>query len=194
MATDVNVPGPRRGSRWTLLIWGGAALLLSLPFFAMRFTTEVDWGPEDFIVMGIMLATVCGVVELVVRLSPSLAYRFATFAAIGAAFLITWANLAVGIVGSEDNPVNQLFFAALLVGIVGSFVARFRANGMAIAMLTTAAAIAIAFVVAVAGVTDEPNVSHWRELIATSIISSPFLVSALLYLKAARQQAANIRS
>ena len=189
MATDANIPGARRGSRWTLLIWGGAALLLSLPFFAMQFTSAVNWGLEDFIVMGIMLATVCGVVELVVRLSPNLAYRFATFAAIGAAFLIVWANLAVGIVGSEENPANQLFFAALLVGIVGSFVARFRANGMAIAMLATAAATALAFVVAVAGVTDEPHVSHWRELIATSIISSPFLVSALLYRKAARDQA-----
>ena len=192
MATDVNVPGPSRGSRWTLLIWGGAALLLSLPFFAMQFTSEVNWGPEDFIVMGIMLATVCGVIELVVRLSPNLTYRLATFAAIGAAFLIVWANLAVGIVGSEDNPVNRAFFAALLVGIVGSCVARFRANGMAVAMLATAAAIAMAFVIAVSGVTDEPHVSHWRELIATSIISSPFLVSALLYRRAARQRASAI--
>jgi hypothetical protein len=186
MATDGQMMKAGRGSRWTLLLWGGAALLLLLPFVAMRFTSEVNWGPEDFIAMGIMLVILCGTIELAVRLSGSKAYRLAVAAAIGGAFLITWANLAVGIVGSEDNPVNQLFFAALLVGILGSIDARFRANGMAAAMLATAAAIAIAFVVAVGGVTDEPNVSHWRELIATTVISSPFLLSAWLFREAAR--------
>lgn len=186
MATDGQTMKSGHGSRWTLLLWGGAALLLLLPFVAMRFTSEVNWGSEDFIVMGIMLALVCGAIELAVRLSGSKAYRLAVAAAIGAAFLITWANLAVGIVGSENNPVNQLFFAALLVGIAGSVAARFKADGMAIAMLATAAAVALAFVVAVAGVTDEPNVSHWRELIATTVISSPFLLSAWLFSRAAR--------
>jgi hypothetical protein len=186
MATDGLTMMSRRGNRWTLVLWGAAALLLLLPFIAMRFTSEVNWGPEDFMVMGIMLAIVCGSIELAVRLSGSKAYRLAVAAAIGGAFLITWANLAVGIVGSEDNPVNGLFFAALLVGILGSVGARFRAKGMAAAMLVTAGAIAIAFVVAVAGVTDEPNVSHWRELIATTVISSPFLLSAWLFREAAR--------
>lgn len=189
MATGADKGGVRGGSRWTLLVWGGAALLLLLPFVAMRFTTEVDWGAEDFIVMGIMLGVICGVVELVARLSGSWTYRLGAFAAIGSAFLITWANLAVGIVGSEDNPANQLFFAALLVGILGSVMARFRPRGMSLAMLATAVAVALAFIVAVAGTTDEPNVSHWRELIATSIIASPLLLSAWLFRNAARHSA-----
>ena len=83
-------------------------------------------------------------------------------------FLTIWANLAVGIVGSEGNPANMGFFAALLVGIAGSAIARFRANGMAIAMGATAASMAIAFAIAVMGPTDEPNVSHWLELGGTS--------------------------
>lgn len=186
MATGADKLGRRGGSRWTLFLWGGAALLLLLPFIAMRFTTEVDWGAEDFIVMGIMLGVVCGTIELAVRLSGNVAYRFAVVAAIAAAFLITWANLAVGIVGTEDNPANLLFFCALLVGVAGWIIARFRSGGMAIAMLVTACAIAGAFVIAVSGVTDEPNVSHWRELIATTIIASPFLLSAWLFRKAAR--------
>lgn len=186
MTTDGQMLRHGQGSRWTLLLWAGAALLLLLPFLAMQFTSEVNWGSEDFIVMGIMLAIGCGAIELAVRLSGNMAYRLGIAAAIGAAFLITWANLSVGIVGSEDNPPNAYFFYALLVGIAGSIIARFRPRGMALAMLVTAAAIAIAFVAAVSGVTDEPNVSHWRELIATSVISSPFLLSAWLFSKAAR--------
>jgi hypothetical protein len=187
MATDGQMIRPGRASRWTLMLWGGAAVLLSIPFIAMRFTSEVNWTASDFVVMGIMLAVVCGAIELAVRFSGNRAYRFAVAAAIGAAFLITWANLAVGIVGSDDNPANVGFFYALLVGMIGSTVSRFRAGGMALTMLATAAGVAIAFVVAVSSPTDEPNVSHWRELIATSAISSPLFVSAWLFRKAARR-------
>ena len=43
---------------WRWLMWGGLAGLLALPAVAMRFTDEVQWGPEDFLVMGIMFGTV----------------------------------------------------------------------------------------------------------------------------------------
>jgi hypothetical protein len=176
----------RRGSRWTWLVWGGAALLLSLPFFAMRFTSEVNWSASDFIVMGIMLGVVCGAIELAVRFSGNWAYRGGVAAAILGAFLISWANLAVGIVGSNDNPANMLFFAALLIGLIGAIVARFRAAGMAVVMLATAAAVALAFVIAVMGPTDEPFVSHWNELLGTAVTTSPLLLSAWLFRRAAR--------
>ena len=186
MATGGHSIKSGRGSRWTWIIWGGAACMLLLPFIAMRFTSEVNWSAADFLIMGMMLAVVCGIVELVVRLSGSWAYRLGTFAAIGSAFLVAWANLAVGIVGSPGNPANQLFFAALLLGLVGAVIARFRARGMAVAMSAAAAALGIAFVIAVSGPSDEPNVSHWIELAATAIITSPLLVSAWLFGLAAR--------
>lgn len=182
MATDRLKPS----GRWTLLLWGGSALLLSAPFIAMRFTSEVDWSAADFLVMGLMLGIVCGAVELTVRLTDDLAYRLGAAAAIGGAFLISWANLAVGIVGSEDNPFNNLFFYALLVGPAGAIIARFRARGMAFAMLATAGGLAAAFVVAASHTAEEGNVSHWRELIATSVIASPLLLSAWLFRKAAK--------
>jgi hypothetical protein len=187
MATDGHTMSQGRSSRWTLLIWGGAALLLTLPFIAMRLQVEgVNWTAADFIVMGVMLAIVCGTIELAVRLTGSWAYRLGAITAIASAFLITWANLAVGIVGSEHNPANTLFFAALLIGFIGSIAARFRPAGMAVAMLASVAAIAVAFIVAAAGATDEPNVTHMRELIATAVISSPLLMSAWFFRKAGR--------
>ena len=39
-------------SPWRALIWGGAAVALSIPAIAMQFTDEVQWGPFDFLVMG----------------------------------------------------------------------------------------------------------------------------------------------
>jgi hypothetical protein len=187
MATDGQRMKAAGRNRWSLLLWCGAALLLSLPFIAMRFTREVDWSASDFIVMGIMLATVCGCLELAIRLTANRAYRLAVAAAIASTFLVIWINLAVGIVGSDDNPSTMLFFYALPVGIGGAIIARFRPRGMSAAMFATVAAIAVAFVIAVLGTTDEPNVSHWRELVGTLVITSPLLLSAFLFRRAARQ-------
>jgi hypothetical protein len=78
-------------------MWGGAAALLALPALAMRFTTEVDWGPEDFLVFGIMLLVACIACELAVRLFARRMGRCMAIAAIGIAFLLVWADLAVGI-------------------------------------------------------------------------------------------------
>jgi len=169
-----------------MLIWGGAALLLSVPFFAMKFSSEVNWTASDFVVMGVMLGVVCGAIELAVRFSGNWAYRGGVAAAILGGFLITWANLAVGIVGSEDNSANTLFFGALLVGVVGAVVARFRSAGMAKAMLAMVGAVAVAFVIAALGPPYEPDVSHVREALATALITSPLLLSSWLFRRAAR--------
>ena len=191
MATDGISTKARAGNRWTLLLWGGAVALLSLPFLAMGLQAPgVNWSASDFMAMGVMLAIVCGTIEAALRLTGSWAYRLAAAAAIGAAFLITWANLAVGIVGSEHNPANDLFFGALLIGLAGAVVARFRAGGMMWAMLATFVAMAVAFITAAAGTTDEPNVTHLRELLATAVISSPFLLSAWLFRRASSHAAA----
>ena len=51
-----------------------------------------------------------------------------------AAFLTVWINLAVGIIGNEDNPMNLMFFGVLAVAMGGAIIARFRAAGMRKAM------------------------------------------------------------
>src|SRR5690606_37190745 len=129
MAAQVRGNGSRVGPGWRLAVWGGAALLLSLPLLAMRFGAPgVHWTGLDFAVMGAMLAAACGGWELAMRMSSgSLAYRAAACVAIAACFLQVWINLAVGIVGEPGNPANLAFFAAVAVAIAGALVARFRA-------------------------------------------------------------------
>ena len=38
--------------------WAFAAVLLLLPAIAMQFTSEIDWSPSDFIVMGALIGTI----------------------------------------------------------------------------------------------------------------------------------------
>ncbi len=120
-----------RGNFLRPLAWGGAAALLLLPWIAMQFTDEVKWSAIDFIVLGTMLLVACGAFELAMRLSANLAYRLASALAVLTAFLLIWATLAVGFIGSERDAVNFVFPGMLVVGAVAAMAVRFRARGLA---------------------------------------------------------------
>lgn len=190
MASNPTSHTPRGRNRLRPLIWGAAAVLLLLPAVAMRFTAEVDWNATDFIVMGLMLATACGLYELGTWLSGNMAYRAAFGIAVLTGFLTVWVNLAVGMIGSEDNALNLMFGGVLLVAALGSLLAMFRARGMAWAMAATAIAQLLAAGVGLAvGLgtgTDEPaGPPLAREVLLTACFAVPWLVSAMLFRKAA---------
>lgn len=77
-----------------------AAVLLSVPFFAMQFTNEVNWGIMDFTIMGILLFGTGLVCELIMRQVKSIKNRIILCGAILLVFFLIWAELAVGIFGS----------------------------------------------------------------------------------------------
>ena len=169
-----------RWSYWRIAMWGGAALLLALPAIAMQLNASgVDWSAGDFIVMGAMLGVACGACELAARASGNGSYRVAAGIAIGTAFLTVWVNLAVGMIGSEDNSYNQLFGGVLLLALGGSIAARFRPRGMAWAMV--AAGIAQAVLGAIGLPVDQ------RGAIFSMIFALPWLLAALLFRRAARE-------
>lgn len=168
----------RGGARWRWGMWGAAAGLLLAPWVAMRFTTSVAWDGADFLVFGAMLAVACGLYELAVRRSGRRAYRAAAALAIGAGFLLVWANLAVGILGDEDNPANLLFFGVLALGGAGALRARFRARGLARTLVAMAAAQALVGVGAfAAGLGATP--------VLTPAYVAVWLAAAALFRKAA---------
>ena len=151
----------------------------------------VNWTIGDFIFAGVIFATVGGLLELVVKLTPNASYRGAVAFALLGSLLVVWSNLAVGIVGSEQNVFNRLFFAALLIGVASAATARFRAPGMSWAMTATAVSLGIAFVIATAFGTDEANVSHRVELFGVCIFELLFVASAYLFRRAARLQSSS---
>lgn len=138
----------RRGNPWRPVVWGLAGGLLLLPAVAMQFTRDVEWTAFDFMAFGAMLLAACGAYEFAAWISGNKVYRAAAGLAVIAGFLLTWINLAVGIVGDEHAQANLLFFGVLLVGIVGACLARFRAQGMSVALVATAIAQIVAGVVA----------------------------------------------
>ena len=85
-------------SLWRRVLWSLAALVLVAPAIAMPFIDEVNWGIEDFAALALLLAIAGGIVEVGVRLSRRRAFVIGLLLVTGAAFVLVWAQLAVGIV------------------------------------------------------------------------------------------------
>lgn len=150
VAETMTARGGWAGEGGRRLVWGGAAGLLLLPLIAMQFTRQVEWGSEDFAIIGVMLAMVCGAYELAVRMNGSRAFRAAVLIAAMGCFLLIWVNLAVGIIGDEDNALNLVYLGVLAVPVCGAVLAWGRARRMAWVMVTAAVAQGAAGVVALA--------------------------------------------
>lgn len=162
------------------VMWGGAVALLLAPAVAMQFTSEVQWTLFDFALMGVLLAIACGAGELVLRASESLMYRLGAAIAIGTTFVLGVGNLAVGLIGSEDNPANDRVWVVLAVGVVGALIARFRPRGLSLVMLALAAGQIGLALYADATAQDLP-------LRITAVFVTGWLVAAALFDRAARE-------
>lgn len=84
----------------------GVALVLSLPFVAMLITDDVVWSLADFVVAGVLLATVGIVLELAVRRVGNLA------AALGIAAV----GVAAAVLGEADDAPGLVLLGILLIG------------------------------------------------------------------------------
>lgn len=135
-----TMDGKRALSVWRYLPWLVAACLLGVPAMAMQVTTEVNWTGADFVFAAVMLTLACGTWELAARASGSSAYRGGVALAVLGAFLLVWINLAVGIIGSENDDANMMFAGVIAVLVGGACIARFRAEGLVAVMVATAIA------------------------------------------------------
>lgn len=85
--------------RLTIILLATGMLLL-IPLIAMTFTTEVNWSPLDFLVMGVLLVSVALLAEVVWRKVKMATHRIALIVVVLLVFVLIWAELAVGIFGS----------------------------------------------------------------------------------------------
>lgn len=75
-------------------------LILIIPLLAMQFTEEVQWEMNDFIIAGILLFFVSIIVKVVAEKVKTRKPKMITIVLIIIAFLLIWAELAVGVFGS----------------------------------------------------------------------------------------------
>ena len=160
------------------------AFLLLIPLVAMQFTKEVAWSLDDFIVAGILLFGSGLAYTVVARMGGSTTYKVAAGVAVAAGLLLIWGNLAVGFIGSEDNPANLLYGGVLAVAIIGAIAARFRPLGMSRAMFAAALTQFLVPLVAALIWKPEVNLGMVQVLVLNAVFALLWVGSGLLFRRA----------
>jgi len=158
-------------------------LLLMIPLVAMQFSDDVNWGVGDFIVMGGLLFGSGLTYELVARRGGTTAYKAAVGVAVVASLLLMWVNLAVGIIGSENNPANVLYLGVIYIALIGATIVRLRPRGMSRVLFFTALTQALVPVIAL--LIWRPTFDDPPGMVGVFFLNAGFvtlyLVSALLF-------------
>ncbi len=169
---------------WRIAAWAAAGIFLLAMIVGNRMSAGVYWTLSDFIFAGVLLFGSLSVYELAVRTTSAPLYRAGVGLAIAGALLLVWSNAAVGL---TDSVADLAYLGVPVVGIIGAFLARFRPDGMARAMLATALAQALVGPIAlVSGIVPAHN-SVFEILGVTAFFVALFVGSAWLFRKAARR-------
>lgn len=119
------------------------------------------------------------------------AYRFALCAAVATPFLLLGIIGAVGLIGVEGDPFDRVYGGVIAVWIVGATIARFRARGMARALVAAALAQALVTVIALAIGKQHSPVSSVVEILGLNgFFVVLWLASSRLFIRAAHAQEA----
>jgi len=159
------------------------ALILLIPLLAFP-----AWSLFDFVFAGAIIFSTGLTYQLVTRRAGNMAYRFAVGVALAAAFILVWLNLAVGVIGTEDDLANLMYIRVLAVGITGAIIARFRPDAMAPALFATALAQALVAVIALIFGLGSAWSGPGEILALNGFFVALFLGSAWLFRNAAREQ------
>lgn len=118
----------------SLMVWGGAAALIAGPILALDLISE----PNELIFLGALIVVTGVGYEIASRIPARLAYAAGLALAVLTGLAHVLINGAVGIIGSEDNPANRIYIAALAAAGTSSLLALLRARWMQWAMVATA--------------------------------------------------------
>jgi len=182
----------KQGNLYRSVLWVAAAtaLILMAPLAAMQFTSEVDWSAGDFIIMGALIFGTGLAYVLLTRAAPGFAYRAAVALALGTTFLMIWANLAVGLIGSGPHAGNFMYMAVVSVVLIGTILARFQAARMERVMYAATLTLVLLAVIAfLAGMHRYPASSAAEILSVSGVFSALYLVAGSLFRYTASREA-----
>lgn len=161
-----------------------SGLILLTALISHLFTDEMNWGVFDFIQVGAILFGAGLAYEALASRVSVTPYRVAAGLAVTGTVLLIWITLAVGIIGSDDNPANAMFLGVLIVEVIGVFLARFRPQGLARALFATAFAQALVAAIAVIARMQSPESGMVEILALNAFFVTLFVASAILFQRA----------
>ena len=168
------------------VVWTIIGSLILLIFLATQFTNfgKVEVQRNELVAYSVMLLAIGGIYELWRWLkNRNRIYRAAFGVGFVGMFLLGWVSGAIGIIGSENNSVNLMYWAVPTFGLIGSLVSLFKPRGMS---RTFFAVALVQFSVPIVALIISPEVSWGNAgVIGVFIINSVFVLmfagSALLF-------------
>lgn len=164
-------------------------VLVTAAILAVPLVSGAPWTINDFVIAGGLIFGTGMAYYLLTRKFATWPYRLGVALALGSALFLVFVNLAVGIIGSERNPANVMYFGVIAIGFGGVIVARFRPTGMARTLFAMAGAQALVAVIALtlsmAEIGMLEPIENALEVVAVNgMFVALFVGSALLFLRA----------
>jgi hypothetical protein len=179
---EVSMEKQQKFSTSILSVALSTALVLSVPLVAQQFTDEVNWSVADFLVMGVLIFSAGLSYVLITRYVTNIVHKAAIVMALSSTFLMIWANLAVGLIGSGPNPGNLMYLGVIAVGLIGTFFSRFTPAGMERTLYSMALAVVLLAIIALATSMQHYAGSSVAEIIGVNgFLASLFGISGLLF-------------
>lgn len=168
-----------------------AALLLLIPFTAALLTDEMNWSFFDFIAAWILFFSAGAAYRLIARKMENKTYKAAVGLTAATGLFLVWSNLAVGLIGNEDNPANWMFLGVVAIGFLGAVISKLQPKGMAFVLFSMAFAhVLITAVALIARLDLAPESSVVEILGVNGFFAVLWVGSALLFWNAAQEQKA----
>lgn len=171
------------------LLTMATAGVLAIPLVAMQFTTEIIWTMSDFIFAGVLIFGTGLAYLLLTRTSGQVTYRLAVGCLLATTFLLLWVNGAVGIIGSENNNINLLYFGVLAIGLIGGTATKLTARGMELTLYAMIFGHSIIVITAlILEIHKQPESSVFKIITVNAFFSVLWLVSAMLFRRFAAEE------
>lgn len=156
--------------------------LLLIPIIASFIVKGFLWTTSDYVFAFILFFVPTLAYRLITRSAHNFKYRLAIAFALLTGFATVWINMAVGIVGDEDNLFNLVYFGVLAIGLLGANIVRFKPEGMVKVMaVMTALLVPITFAALVLGYQDLPHSSVAQILGVNAFFGVLYAQSAFLF-------------
>ena len=109
-----------------------------LIFTADFFGSEITWGAEDYFVAWLLFLGAAGIYKQLAVSGSDLYHRLGVGLSAFTVLALVWVNLAVGMIGSEDDPANRLYYFLALGALFSIFAAGRRPAWLARVMFVAA--------------------------------------------------------
>lgn len=153
--------------------------LLMVPLIASQVVDGWNWNPEAFVVVYALFFLTGMAYALIARRMGTWTYKWGVGLALAAGFVLGWFNMVH--VADSENPRNLVYYVVLVVGVVGAWLAKLKARGLARTLFVMAGTLALIALALPSGAPPElaRNMAfHHAGLVAV------FLASGLLFYRA----------